>query len=101
MSIRFAAAGTGECSAVTRVVTCVRPATPANDCDNGISRDMLLQSTLRHFARHGLGAAEHARDEAERAFFAGDRRRYQHWLAICRMLDKQVASAVIAHGAEY
>ena len=92
MSIRFAAAGTGDCAAVARVRRRPRLRTPANDCDTGVSQDLLLQSTLRHFSRFGLGAAEQARNSAARAFFYGDRQAYRHWLAVCRKLDRQMAT---------
>lgn len=52
----------------------------------------LLQAALRHFAEHGLGAARAAREQAERAFFAGDRRAYDWWLDITRTLDRRLAS---------
>ncbi|NBC35294.1 hypothetical protein GTZ99_01830 [Novosphingobium sp. FSY-8] len=96
MSIRFAAAGTGECSAVARALCYHRPPQPANDCEAGIARNVLLQSALRHFARHGLGAAERARANAEKAFFNGDRDSYRHWLAVCRTLDRRMADAISA-----
>lgn len=51
----------------------------------------LLRAALRHFAEHGLGAARAARKQAERAFFAGDRKAYDHWLAITRTLDRRLA----------
>lgn len=56
----------------------------------------MLHAALRHFARHGLGAAREARREAERAFFAGDRERYDWWLGICRTLDARIARSLEA-----
>lgn len=55
-----------------------------------------LRAALKHFAEHGLGAARVAQANAERAFFRGDRSEYQHWLGICRTLDKRVAGALAA-----
>jgi len=49
---------------------------------------------LRQFAKHGIGAAEHARQQAERAFFKGDRETYQWWLDICRALDRRLAAGL-------
>lgn len=64
--------------------------------DNGVleTSDGLLHAALRHFAEHGLGAAREARSQAERAFFAGDRQAYDWWLAICRTLDRRIASQI-------
>ncbi len=92
MSIRFAAAGTGDCAAVARVLSRPRLRSPDNDCDTGLSQDLLLQSALRHFSRFGLGAAEHARNNASLAFFEGDRPTYRHWLAVCRKLDRRMVT---------
>ncbi|HWU02323.1 MAG TPA: hypothetical protein VN222_06245 [Novosphingobium sp.] len=70
---------------------------PANDSDCPPARDILLQAALRHFARHGLGAADLAREYAEKAFFSGDGDSYRHWLSICRQLDRRMAEAIAAH----
>ena len=67
---------------------------PANDNMGTFGGEKLLGAALRHFARHGLGAAEMARAKAEDAFFAGDRDRYRHWLDICRLLDRRMAAAL-------
>jgi hypothetical protein len=92
MSIRFAAAVSGECAIVARCLSRGPLPRPANDQDHGIGRDTILRDALRHFAAHGLQAAERARDNAEAAFFAGDRGDYRHWMAICRMLDRRMAA---------
>lgn len=68
----------------------------ANDNTGTAQRDPILRAALMHFARHGLGAANNARDQAEHAFFADDRDAYRHWLAVCRTLDKRMAAAVEA-----
>lgn len=69
----------------------------ANDNAARHGHDPVLRDALKHFARHGLGAAEVARQEAERAFFAGERDSYRHWLAICRTLDRRMAAALEIH----
>ena len=69
----------------------------ANDNAARIGHDAVLRDALKHFARHGLAAAEVARREAEKAFFADDRRGYDHWLSICRALDRRMAAACEAH----
>jgi hypothetical protein len=96
MTIRFAAARRGD-SRVYRVLGHVAPGPAAND-NSDAGNDRLLRAALRHFATHGLGAAEAARANAERAFFAGDRAEYRWWLDICRMLDRRMADAVAARG---
>ena len=98
MSIRFAAAGSGECTIVSRVLTCPHVPAAANDSDHGMTRDAVLRSALRHFASHGLGAADRAREQAEAAFFSGNREEYRHWLAICRTLDRRMAAAMHTSG---
>lgn len=96
MSIRFAASRLGDRCALRCIgKAVVRPA--ANDNLRGLGEDRVLRAALRHFAAHGLGAAEAARAEAEAAFFAGDRTGYAWWLGICRTLDRRMADAVAAH----
>ena len=67
---------------------------PANDNGSDRTTDALLHAALRHFAEHGLAAAQRARKQAEAAFFAGDRQSYQWWLEICRTLDRRMAAEV-------
>ncbi len=92
MSIRFAAAGSGECMVVARVLTRARLRPAANDVDAAICHDAVLVSTLRHFAVHGLGAAQEARRLAQEARRQQDQDRYRHWLAVCRHLDHGMAA---------
>lgn len=70
----------------------------ANDNAFWIGHDPVLRDALKHFARHGLGAAEVACRNANDAFFAGDRPAYLHWLGICRALDRRMADAIAHHG---
>ena len=72
---------------------------PANDnagsgADASGEQDM-LHAALRQFAQHGIGAAAHARNQAERAFFAGDRETYRWWLGVCRTLDRRMAANLV------
>lgn len=98
MTIRFAAANRGNIgSLVSHMLVASIPLRAANDNMHGSSSDGLLKAALRHFAEHGLCAAEQARKNAERAFFAGDRPAYRWWLAICHTLDRRMAKAVSAH----
>ncbi|MBW8784757.1 MAG: hypothetical protein JF593_08960 [Novosphingobium sp.] len=96
MTIRFAAARTRDGAALSRVLTAPAANDAANDNGAALGRDALLRAALRHFAEHGLGAADHARAAAEAAFFSGDRESYQRWLEICRTLDRRMAAAVAA-----
>jgi hypothetical protein len=91
MSIRFAAAGSGECAVVARMLRGAPTAPAANDTDAPLGRDQLLRAALLHFAEHGLAAAERAHERATAAFFADDRLEYHHWMGICRMLDRRRA----------
>ncbi len=61
------------------------------------ANDKMLRAALRHFAKHGLGAAHEARIQAEKAFFAGDRQAYDWWLGITRTLDRRIANDIIGH----
>jgi hypothetical protein len=71
---------------------------PANDnrseAAGPVPERELLHAALRQFAQHGIGAAEHARGQAERAFFAGDRDTYRWWLGVCRTLDRRLAATL-------
>ena len=85
MTIHFAASRTPSSSPLLRAAndnTLVRP------------NDGLLRDALKHFAEHGLGAAEAAQSNAEDAFFAGDREEYRRWSEICRTLDRRMAAAM-------
>ena len=93
MTIRFAAAHSGESTVIARALTVtVNPA--ANDNAVDFPRDVVLRAALKHFAQYGLGAAQQAHRNAEAAFFAGNRDEYRHWLGICRTLDRRMADAV-------
>lgn len=96
MTIRFASANPYHNPAIARLLAARVPLRAANDNLIGIGEDELLRAALRHFAEHGLGAANHARALAEDAFFKGDRTEYRWWLAICRALDRRMAEAVAA-----
>ena len=97
MSIRFAAARGGYPPAIANCLRARAPFRTANDNYVGLSNDKVLKAALRHFAEHGLAAAERARENAEQAFFDGDRTSYRWWLSICHTLDRRMASAIDAH----
>jgi hypothetical protein len=99
MSIRFAAARQAD-SSVRHVLggASIRPAANDNGAAglSGGADEPMLRAALRHFAMHGLAAAEAARRNAEAAFFADDRAAYRWWLGICRMLDRRMAETLAA-----
>lgn len=94
MTVHFAASRIAAHSPLARILQRRRPTAAAND--NCVPRDgdRMLHAALRHFARHGIGAAHEARREAERAFFAGDRETYDWWLGVCRTLDTRIARSL-------
>ncbi len=98
MPIRFAAARPDlQLALAPRLrARLIRRAANDNRAEPAFGHDPLLRDALRHFAAHGLGAAETARQAAERAFFAGDRQGYDYWLGICRTLDRRMAGALAA-----
>lgn len=91
MTIHFAAARDAAKSPVARALQRQerRPAQNDNNVDDG--HDLMLHAALRHFAEFGLGAPEQARERARAAFFAGDRKSYDWWREICRLLDQRLA----------
>ena len=99
MTIRFAAAQRSDSPFLARLLCASVPLRAANDNCWSLSGDEIMKAALRHFARHGLAAAEQASAFASAAFFAGDRTEYQRWLAICRVLDRRMADAIAAHSA--
>ena len=110
MTIRFAAAWGGTTPAIVRALCPSAPLSAANDnrgagrralfafaptppAADAVTEGQLLADTLRHFARHGLAAATQARAQAEVADAAGDSTGRDHWIAICRQLDRRMGDA--------
>jgi len=93
MSIRFAAPPT-SCSVrmAPERVRAIRPL-PAND-DGDVVGPAHVNAALRHFAKHGIAAAQHAREQAINAGRAGDRKSFEWWLEICRALDRRMARGI-------
>lgn len=96
MTIRFAAPLDASSPRMSPRMVRQSCGLPANDNGAGRPADALLHAALRHFAEHGLAAAQRARKQAETAFFAGDRQGYKWWLEICRTLDRRMASELDA-----
>ena len=59
---------------------------------------MTVPSSPDHLVllKRTLDLERQARENAERAFFEGDRPGYRWWLAICHTLDRRMADAVSA-----
>lgn len=107
MTIRFAAAWGGTTPAISRSLCLGAPLGASNDNppsprllamqpdvdapEGGV--DAALAAALMHFARHGLSAATHARDEALAAHASGNVEASDRWLEICRKLDRRMACA--------
>jgi hypothetical protein len=92
MTIHFAAAQTKDVSPLVRLLTATVPLSAANDNGGGIGGNRVLKAALRHFAEHGLSAANRARDNAEAAFFAGQSEEYRWWMNICITLDRRMTA---------
>jgi hypothetical protein len=97
MSIHFVASSTKPVSARVELCRSQMPMNAANDNGCGVGGERLLKAALRHFSEYGLGAAERARENAEAAFFSGNRAQYRWWMAICTSLDRRMAAAVAFH----
>ena len=96
MSLRFAARRNGNDAFVARILTPAFPRGAANENGRAIGDLMgdpdVLRATLLHFARHGLASAEIARRQAEVSRAKGDDTTFRHWLAVCRQLDRRLAT---------
>lgn len=98
MPVHFAAARSANRSPVARALT--RGTRPQAQNDNGevaplrSSIDATMRAALRHFAEHGLDAANEARRRAEQAHFTGDSESCAWWTQVCRTLDRRVARAL-------
>lgn len=92
MSIRFAAPVHAIRNRMDKVEAQAACHFPANDNNARHASKATLRAALRHFANHGLAAAQHARQQAENARDKGDEQTYLWWLDICRALDRRMAS---------
>jgi hypothetical protein len=97
MPVHFAAALLSHVPAIGWLRASRFPLNAANDNGSGVGGERLLRAALRHFSKYGLGAAERARENAEAAFFLGDREQYRWWMAICTTLDRRMSAAVAFH----
>ena len=54
----------------------------------------ILHAALRHFAAHGLAAAQHAANEAHAARARGEQAEFHRWRDICHALDRPLGRAL-------
>ncbi|MFA6218199.1 MAG: hypothetical protein WC692_00275 [Erythrobacter sp.] len=101
MPVHFAAARSTAHSPIARALAKKAHARAANDngdagqmAAQASSFDHMMRAALRHFAEHGMGAAEAARRQVERAHFTGDRAGCEWWLGVCRALDRRLAEQI-------
>ena len=95
MPIHFAAARSASRSPVARALAKRATRRAANDNPGGASESgaeaRVLGAALRHFAEHGLRAAEEAAAMAEQAWRAGERESCAWWTEVCHKLDRKLA----------
>ncbi|MFO1256007.1 MAG: hypothetical protein U1E37_10105 [Sphingomonadaceae bacterium] len=97
MSIRYAAARPLVRPAhLTRAAQGRLAARAANDNGDAARHELALRNALRHFAAHGLRAAEDAAERATLAHRAGDHAEMTRWIEICRTLDGRRAARLCA-----
>jgi hypothetical protein len=63
---------------------------PGNDNEPERADEALLRAALRIFEHHGLDATRFAHEQAEQAFFSGQRPAFRWWLAVTRTLDRKL-----------
>ena len=95
MPIHFAAARSAAHSPVARALAKRAVRRAANDNPGGAgecnTETRVLNAALRHFADHGLHAAEEAARQAETAWRAGERDACAWWTEVCYKLDRKLA----------
>lgn len=96
MTIRFAGASVDGKSPIHAWRCRSAPMCAGNDNSASQLENETLVAALRHFARHGLAAAEHAGARALSASHQSDRDECLHWLAVCRQLDERLAKRLSA-----
>lgn len=90
MSIRFAASRHSNRVCMPKDYVRMLSWRAANDNGSNLRADR-VNVALRHFAKHGLAAAQHAREQAIIAGKTGDQKSFEWWLDICRALDRRMA----------
>ena len=95
MPIHFAAARSASRSPVARALAKRAIRRAANDNPGGAGEcgieARVMGAALRHFAEHGLRAAEEAATLAEQAWRAGEQDSCAWWTQVCHKLDRKLA----------
>lgn len=101
MTIRFASTTRDYSTVIARSILAPAPLDAANDNAHSAANDRfsagddrMLWEALRHFADHGLHAAQEAAQSARTAFDADDIESFEWWLSICRMLDRRLGDSL-------
>ncbi|MEZ5682095.1 MAG: hypothetical protein R3E14_12470 [Erythrobacter sp.] len=101
MPVHFAAARSTAHSPIARALARKALARAANDngdadqlAAEASSFDNVMRAALKHFAEHGMGAADAAQFQAEEAHREGDMDAYAWWLGVCRALDRSLAARI-------
>ena len=98
MPIHFAAARCAARSPVARALAKKAVRRAANDNLGGAGESgvesQVLGAALRHFAEHGLRAAEQAASQAEQAWHSGEFETSRWWTEVCFTLDRGMALAL-------
>jgi hypothetical protein len=98
MPIHFAAARCASRSPVARALAKRAVRRAANDNPGGAGEcgveARVLGAALRHFAEHGLRAAEEAANQAEQAWRSGEVETSRWWAEVCYKLDRGLALAL-------
>lgn len=99
MTIRFAAATKRYSPVMANCYSPLISLRAANDNGFAPAGEKMIHEALRHFARHGLRAAELARDNALLAQAANDSETFDWWVSICRTLDRRMAESLLDYSA--
>jgi len=92
MTIHFSAAVHRARTRITWARAARLPLRASNDNALPADPDLMLRAALHMFAAHGLGAAGVAAERATSAWRTGNERATRHWLAVCRTLDRPLAT---------
>ena len=95
MTIRLAAAPLRFNTVITRRIEHKLSLRAANDNAMPAASNRMISEALRHFAAHGLNAAQRAHDNALVANAANDSESFDWWVSICRTLDRRMADSLL------
>jgi len=92
MTIHFSAAVSRKRPSLPAAKSRITIGRPANDNAADELEEAVLHAALQQFSRYGIGAADRAYAQAERAWLESDDEMYRWWLGICRTLDARKAA---------